>query len=159
MNSTSVSFSSSDVIFIDFEGRHYLVKHTFAAGDCAMLSLLSNPRFAAPVSSSTELWHAIVSFARGESQQECFNTYALIGDWVNMHFEFYLDHVLRPGFWVGMIYFSFGLHWLIGATYILISSMSSGRLKLSPLRSSSRDTSHSLVLILMLLVMSSFTST
>jgi hypothetical protein len=105
MNSTSVSSSSSDAIFIDFEGRHYLVKDTFAAGDCALLSLLSNPRFAAPVSSSTELRRAIVSFARGESRQECFNTYALIGERANMHFEFYLDHVLRPGFWVGTIFY------------------------------------------------------
>ena len=81
------------------------MKDTFAAGDCALLSLLSNPRFAAPVSSSTELRRAIVSFARGESRQECFNTYALIGERANMHFEFYLDHVLRPGFWVGTIFY------------------------------------------------------
>jgi hypothetical protein len=136
MNSTSVSFSSSDAIFIDFEGRHYLVKDTFAAGDCALLSLLSNPRFAAPVSSSTELRHAIVSFARGESRQECFNTYALIGERANMCYgqDFGLER-----------YSTFGLHWLMGATSGLISSMSSGRLKLSPLQSSSRDTSRSLI--------------
>jgi hypothetical protein len=99
------SASSSPFCFVDFEGNRFIVRDTCAAGDCALLSFLCNPSFAVPVSSSAELRRAIVLFARGARRDECFTAYTLIGDRSNMHFEVYLGHVLRPGYWVGTAFF------------------------------------------------------
>jgi hypothetical protein len=96
---------SSDALFIDAEGKCYMVRDTCASGDCALLSLLCNPSFKAPVSSSNELRHAIVSFARDAQREECFTAYARLGDWANMHFKTFLQHVLQPGFWVGAVFY------------------------------------------------------
>jgi hypothetical protein len=90
-------------LYIDAEGKHYMVRDTLGAGDCALLSLLGYPSFTAPVSSSNELRRAIVSFVRGVHREECFTAFSLVRDWASTHFETYLEHVLQPWVWVGTV--------------------------------------------------------
>jgi len=47
--------ASSDPIFSDASGNHYLVRDVCGAGDCALLALLLSPSFEAPVSGADEL--------------------------------------------------------------------------------------------------------
>jgi hypothetical protein len=82
-----------------------MVRDTCASGDCALLLLLCNPSFAAPVSSSDELRWAVVSFAWGKHREQCYTAYTLVGDRNNMHYEVNLDQVLRPGFWVVSVFY------------------------------------------------------
>jgi hypothetical protein len=105
MSSTTVSSSCSAAIFIGFEGNPFMLRDTCASGDCVLPLLLCNPNFAAPVSSSDELRRAVVIFARGECHEEYYTAYALVGDRNNTHYEVYLDQVLRPGFWVGTVFY------------------------------------------------------
>jgi hypothetical protein len=67
---------SSDPIFVDASGNHYLVRDVAGAGDCALLALLISPSFEAPVSGADELRRAIVSFARGEARDDCPRVFA-----------------------------------------------------------------------------------
>ena len=83
-----------DTIYIDGKGNRYMVRDTLGAGDCALLSLLVNPSFVAPVSSSNKLRRAVVSFARGAHREECSTAFALLADRGNTHFEGYLEHVI-----------------------------------------------------------------
>jgi hypothetical protein len=113
MTSAFITSHSSVALYIDAEVKCYMVRDTLGAGDCALLSLLVNPSLKAPVSSSNELRHAIVSFTRGAHREECFTAFSLVGDWVSLHFEMYLLHVLQPGVWVGTIFLYldfFGVH-------------------------------------------------
>ncbi len=48
---------------MDANGSHYVMKYLSAARDCALLSLLNNPNFHAPLSDYLELRRTIVSFA------------------------------------------------------------------------------------------------
>jgi hypothetical protein len=105
MTSASVTSHSSDALYIDAEGKCYMVRGILGAGDCALLSLLINPIFTAPVSSSNKLRRAIVSFARDAHREECFTAFSLFGDRVSTHFEMYLSHVLQPGVWVRTIFY------------------------------------------------------
>ncbi len=75
------------------------------AGDCALLSLMGNPNFQAPLSTANELRRAVVTFARGVKQQDCITVYSMVGNRSNMSFEVYLENVMRAGFWVGTIFF------------------------------------------------------
>ncbi len=103
MNSSCTS--ASDFIFVDAIGKNYAVKDVSAAGDSALLSLMGNPNFQAPLSTANELRRAVVTFARGVKQQDCITVYSLVGDRSNMSFEVYLENVMRAGFWVGTIFF------------------------------------------------------
>jgi len=47
--------ASSDPIFSDASGNHYLVRDVCGAGDCALLALLLSPSFEAPVLGADEL--------------------------------------------------------------------------------------------------------
>jgi len=96
---------SSDPIFVDASGNHYLVRDVAEAGDCALLALLISPSFEAPVSGADELRRAIVSFARGEARDDCSRVFALVGDKSSQTFDGYLNEVLETGFWVGTIAF------------------------------------------------------
>jgi hypothetical protein len=100
-----MSLTSSSLVYVDAEGDRYLVKDVSAAGDCALLSLLCNPNFRAPLTTSDELRHAVVSFATGVQREDCFTVYSMVGDRTNVHFETYLQHMLRPGFWVGTVFY------------------------------------------------------
>ena len=97
--------NESDIIFSDFKGNRYLVRDVLGAGDCALLALLHNPAFHAPVSGADELRRAVVSFARGESRQDCSEVYSLVGERNGVTFDGYLSQVLQPGFWVGTVFF------------------------------------------------------
>jgi len=105
MTSSFATLHCPDTIYIDGEGNRYMVRDTLGAGDCALLSLLVNPSFVAPVSSSNELRRAVVSFARGAHREECSTAFALLADRGNTHFEGYLEHVLQPGAWVGTLFY------------------------------------------------------
>jgi hypothetical protein len=94
MTSSFATPHCPDTIYIDGEGNRYMVRDTLGAGDCALLSLLVNPSFVAPVSSSNELQHAVVSFARGVHREECSTAFPLLADRGNTHFEGYLEHVI-----------------------------------------------------------------
>jgi hypothetical protein len=53
MNSTCTS--ASDFIFVHATGKNYLVKDVSTAGDCTLHSLMGNPNFKAPFSTTNEL--------------------------------------------------------------------------------------------------------
>jgi len=97
--------ASSDPIFVDASGNHYLVRDVAGAGDCALLALLMSPSFEAPVSGADELRRAIVAFARGEARDDCSNVFSLVGEKNNDTFDGYLSQVIQKGFWVGTIVF------------------------------------------------------
>jgi len=73
------------------------------AGDCALLALLHNPAFHAPVSGVDGLRRVVVSFAREESHQDCSKVYSLVGGKNGVTFDGYLSQVLQPGFWAGTV--------------------------------------------------------
>jgi len=62
--------NEANIIFSDLKGNRYLVRDVPGAGDCALLALLHNPAFHAPVSGVDELRRAVMSFSRGESPQD-----------------------------------------------------------------------------------------
>jgi len=97
--------SLPELVFVDANGNHFIVKDVLAAGDCALLALLNHPNFNAPVSDCLELRRAIVSFAQGPCRDACFTVYGMVGDRSNMQFDCYLQHVLQPRFWVGTVFF------------------------------------------------------
>ncbi len=97
--------TEADLIFVDSKGNHYLVRDVLGAGDCALLALLHNPNFHAPVSGTDELRRAVVAFARGISHDECSTVYALVGEKNGVTFDAYLSQVLQLGFWVGTVLF------------------------------------------------------
>jgi len=97
--------NDANIIFSDLKGNRYLVRDVPGAGDCALLALLHNPAFHAPVSGVDELRRAVVSFARGESRQDCSEVYSLVGERNGVTFDGYLSQVLQPGFWVGTVFF------------------------------------------------------
>ena len=106
-NFVSLMAASSlpELVFVDANGNHFIVKDVLAAGDCALLALLNHPNFNAPVSDCLELRRAIVSFAQGPCRDACFTVYGMVGDRSNMQFDCYLQHVLQPRFWVGTVFF------------------------------------------------------
>ncbi len=158
MTSASVTSHSSDALYIDAEGKCYMVRGILGAGDCALLSLLINPIFTAPVSSSNKLRRAIVSFTRGAHREEYFTAFSLVGDRVSTHFETYLSHVLQPGVWVEP-FFIFGFLWHMVVTFNLISSMSSGSQKLRALEILSRSPLTGMLIFLKSQLMFFFIST
>jgi len=97
--------TSSDLIFVDASGNHYLVQDVAGAGDCALLTMLMSPSFSALVSEADELRQAIVAFARGEACDDCSNVFSLVGEENNDTFDGYLSQVTQKGFWVGTIIF------------------------------------------------------
>ncbi len=102
---SSCASSASNVGFVDCDGSYYLVKDVPGNGDCALLALMNSPNFDAPISSSTELRRAIVSFARAAHWKDCAAMFSMVGDHAHMYFESYLHHALQPGFWVGTVFF------------------------------------------------------
>jgi len=106
-NFVSLMAASSlpELVFVDANGNHFIVKDVLAAGDCALLALLNHPNFNVPVSDCLELRRAIVSFALGPCRDACFTVYGMVGDRSNMQFDCYLQHVLQPRFWVGTVFF------------------------------------------------------
>jgi hypothetical protein len=97
--------TDADFVFSDSKGNRYLVRDVLGAGDCALLALLHNPDFHAPVSGPDELRRAVVTFARGEFRQCCSTVYSLVGEKNGITFDSYLSQVLQPGFWVGTVFF------------------------------------------------------
>jgi hypothetical protein len=89
--------NEANIIFSDFKGNRYLVQDVPGAGGCALLALLHNPAFHAPVSGEDELRRAVMSFARGESHQDCSEVYSLVGGKNGVTFDGYLSQVLQPG--------------------------------------------------------------
>ncbi len=94
---------NKDTVFVDMTGNHYLVRDVLGAGDCALLALLHNPRFEAPVSGVDGLRNAIAAFARGERRDQCSMVYSLVGERNGVTFDSYVSQVLQPGFWVGTV--------------------------------------------------------
>jgi hypothetical protein len=82
--------TSSDLIFFHAKGAAYIVKDVTAAGGCVLLSLLRNPNFQEPLTTSQKLRRAIATFTRGPIREDCSRAYALVGNYSNMHFENYL---------------------------------------------------------------------
>lgn len=97
--------TAADPIFVDATGNHYLVRDVAGAGDCALLALLHNPNFQAPVSGPDGLRRAIVAYARGDNRDACCTVYSLVGERTGVTFETYLNQVLQQGFWVGTVFF------------------------------------------------------
>ena len=93
-NSMIAASSLLELVFVDANGNHFIVKDVLAAGDCALLSLLNNPNFNAPVSDCLELRRVIVSFAQGPCRDACFTVYGMVGDHFNMQFDCYLHAAL-----------------------------------------------------------------
>ena len=79
-----------DLIFFHAKGAAYIVKDVTAAGGCVLLSLLRNPNFQEPLTTSQKLRQAIATFTRGPIREDCSRAYALVGNYSNMHFENYL---------------------------------------------------------------------
>ena len=52
--------NEANIIFSDLKGNRYLVRDVPGAGDCALLALLHNPAFHAPVSGVDELWSCLL---------------------------------------------------------------------------------------------------
>jgi hypothetical protein len=96
--------SDADFVFSDSKGNRYLVRDVLGVGDCALLALLHNPDFHAPVSGLDELRRAVVTFARGEFHQCCSTVYSLLEEKNGITFDSY-SQVLQPGFWVGTVFF------------------------------------------------------
>ncbi len=90
---------------MDSLGNQYLVRDVLGDGDCALLALLHNPVFEAPVSGATELRKALVTFARGESCEDCAKVFALVGEKNETTFDMYLSQMLQLGFRVGTVSF------------------------------------------------------
>jgi hypothetical protein len=105
--------NEADLIFSDFKGNQYLVRDAPGAGDCALLALLHNPAFHAPVSRVDELRRAVMSFARGESCQECSKIYSLVGEKNEATFDGYLSQVFAAGFlgWDLVLYLADNVLW------------------------------------------------
>jgi len=97
--------TEADPIFVDSLGNPYLVRDVLGAGDCALLALLHNPNFHAPVSGVNELRRAIVSFARGQCRDECCTVFSLVAERNGVTFDCYLSQALQDGFWVGTVFF------------------------------------------------------
>jgi hypothetical protein len=81
------------------------VRDVLGAGDCALLALLHNPNFHAPVSGVNELRRAIVSFARGQCHDECCTVFSLVAERNGVTFDCYLSQALQDGFWIGTVFF------------------------------------------------------
>jgi hypothetical protein len=94
-----------ELIFVDSAGKNYLIRDVLGAGDCALLALLHNPNFHAPVSGADGLRMAIVAFARGERHDQCSSVYSLVGERNTLSFDSYVSQVLQQGFWVGTVFF------------------------------------------------------
>jgi hypothetical protein len=94
-----------ELIFVDSSGKNYLIRDVLGAGDCALLALLHNPNFHAPVSGADGLRMAIVAFARGERHDQCSSVYSLVGERNTLSFDSYVSQVLQQGFWVGTVFF------------------------------------------------------
>jgi len=97
--------TEADLIFVDSAGKNYLIRDVLGAGDCALLALLHNPNFHAPVSGADGLRTAIVAFARGERHDQCSSVYSLVGERNTLSFDSYVSQVLQQGFWVGTVFF------------------------------------------------------
>jgi len=110
--------NEADLIFSDFKGNRYLVRDVPGAGDCALLALLHNSVFHAPVSGVDELRRAVMSFSRGESPQDYSKVYSLLREKNGGTFDGFLSQVLQPGFWVGTLFFA----WVIMCYGITICS-------------------------------------
>jgi hypothetical protein len=100
MKSMSTVSPFPNTVIVDTNGNHYIVKNVSGAGDCALLSLLSNPNFHVPVSDCLELRWTIVLFAQGASREDCYTVSGKVGHYY-MHFESYLKHVIL---WASMTY-------------------------------------------------------
>jgi hypothetical protein len=92
--------TEADLIFVDSAGKKYLIRDVLGAGDCALLVLLHNPNFHAPVSGADGLRTAIVAFARGEHRDQCSSVYSLVGERNTLSFDSY---VCKPGFTTGFL--------------------------------------------------------
>jgi hypothetical protein len=57
--------------FHDSNGNFYIFCDVAALGDCAVLVVLGNPSFKAPLCTLQELHCAAVSFAQGTAAEEC----------------------------------------------------------------------------------------
>jgi hypothetical protein len=91
--------TEADPIFVNPLGNLYLVRDVLGAGDCALLALLHNPNFHAPVSGVNELRRAIVCC------DECCTVYSLVAERNGVTFDCYLSQALQDGFWVGTVFF------------------------------------------------------
>ncbi len=96
----------ADVTFFrDSNGNFFIVCDVAALGDCAVLDVLSNPNFKAPLCTVQELHHAVVSFAQGTAAEECSKDYTVLKGLQADTFDVYLQQVLQPRFWVGTEFF------------------------------------------------------
>jgi len=91
--------------FRDSNGNFYIICDVAALGDCAVLAVLGNPNFKAPLCTVQELRRAVVSFAQGGAAEECSKVYAVLKGLQADAFDVYLQQVLQPRFWVGTEFF------------------------------------------------------
>ena len=64
--------------FRDMHGKFYIVCDVAALGDCAVLAILGNPNFKAPLCTVQDLRRAVVSFAQGAAAEDCSKVYAVL---------------------------------------------------------------------------------
>ena len=62
--------------FRDSNGNFYIICDVAALGDCAVLAILGNPNFKAPLCTVQDLRRAVVSFAQGAAAEDCSKVYA-----------------------------------------------------------------------------------
>jgi hypothetical protein len=96
--------------FQDMHCKFYIVCDVAALGDCAVLAVLGDPNFKAPLCTVQELHHAVVSFARGAAAEDCSKVYTVLKGVQATSFPIYLEQVLQPRFWLGTeVFVFFGL--------------------------------------------------